>query len=254
MVSPKIHYQGKKATCWAYAISTMLRRSLKLFIKQLDKKKYNIKAAEDKLDHEDHHRQLRNEIITGPIPKNLSEDFTDLKDEDHLNHTHYVQLACERLKNPTAFDDIGILMLDSIREIFDILDIQHESIRCNIEKYNLEKDIKKLETEMKRKSFVVTVANKILWSDPLQKGAHSMAATAIIPDQTKGRMLQLKNSYADYPDQPDVCYLPCDSLKDEVKKNLNFFHINFELTRDRKRPFRDPSDAGPDEFIKMKKK
>ena len=52
-------------------------------------------------------------------------------------------------------------------------------------------------------------------------------------------------------------YLKCDSLKDEEKKKLDFYHFNFEyvgqeipnnakneLTRDCKRPFRDPSDAG----------
>ena len=56
----------------------------------------------------------------------------------------------------------------------------------------------------------------------------------------------------------DVIYLKCDSLKDEDKKKLNFIRIDFEygrqkipnnakneLTRDRKRPSRDPSEAGP---------
>ena len=99
MISNNIHDQGLKGTCWSYAISTMLRGSLKLFISKLDQNglETQIKAAKDKLDHKDHHRQLRYEIITGPIPKNLSKDYPDLKKDERKNHSHYLQLACERV-------------------------------------------------------------------------------------------------------------------------------------------------------------
>ena len=99
MVSNNIHDQGPKAICWSYAITTMLRGSLKLFISKLDQNglKTQIKAAKDKLDHTDHHRQLRYEIVTGPIPKNISKDFPDLKKDERFNQTHFLQLACERV-------------------------------------------------------------------------------------------------------------------------------------------------------------
>ena len=101
MVSNNIHDQGRKGTCWTYSISTMLRGSLKLFISKLKKRKLSletqIKDAELKLDDKDHHRHLRYEIITGPIPKNLSKDYPDLNKDERKNHSHYLQLACERV-------------------------------------------------------------------------------------------------------------------------------------------------------------
>ena len=54
------------AFCWAYSISSMLRHSLKTFLKELrgqsasagDQKK--IKEAEEYLNRSDFHKQLRN--------------------------------------------------------------------------------------------------------------------------------------------------------------------------------------------------
>ena len=79
-------------------------------------------------------------------------------------------------------------MLDSIREIFDILGIPFKSIRYNIEKYNLETDFNKLEAELKRKSFVVGV------------DGHAWVATGIRQDNS----IELKNSYADRPNIPGI--------------------------------------------------
>ena len=212
MVSNNIHDQGETGICWDFAISSMLRGSLRLFISQLDAKLFSqtqIEAAEKKLNNEDHHRQLRNEIITGPIPKNLSKNFIDLQG-------HSVKFACERvmqfntilkshlelqLINPTAFDEIGILMLDSIREIFDILGIPYESMRYNIEEYNLKNDINKLEAELERKkSFVVGLDYQLVSSS---RGKHAMVATGIKRDKT-GLTIELKDSYADDPDPGKV--------------------------------------------------
>ena len=63
-VSRYIHDQGKSLFCWAFAISTMLRQSLKKFFGQLVEKKLyvnlrKVKAAITKLSSTDFHRQLR---------------------------------------------------------------------------------------------------------------------------------------------------------------------------------------------------
>ena len=207
MVSSNIHDQGKTGICWSFAISTMLRGSLKLFVSQNAQffSQTQIEAAQNILyNKEDHHWQLRYEIITGPIPKNLSK-------KDRQGHS--AAFACERvmqfntiskshlelqLTNPTAFDEIGILMLDSIREIFDILGIPYESMRYNIEDYNLKNEIKndinKLEAELKRKkSFVVGLDYQLVSKS---RGLHAMVATGIKRDKT-GLTIELKNSYAD---------------------------------------------------------
>ena len=207
MVSSNIHDQGKTGICWSFAISTMLRGSLKLFVSQNAQffSQTQIEAAQNILyNKEDHHWQLRYEIITGPIPKNLSK-------KDRQGHS--AAFACERvmqfntiskshlelqLTNPTAFDEIGILMLDSIREIFDILGIPYESMRYDIEEYNLKKDIKKLEAVMKSKSFYLSI-NMQLFKDSGLSGRHAMVTDSMIPHRTKGRIIRLKNSYAGNP-------------------------------------------------------
>ena len=87
-------------------------------------------------------------------------------------------------------------MLDSIREIFDILGIPFESIRYEIEAYNLETEKNELEAELasKTKSFVVgEIENQLLF--PGYSGSHALVATGIRQDNS----IELKNSYADYP-------------------------------------------------------
>ena len=93
-VSKNIHNQGKTLFCWAFAISTMLRQSLKLFISQRYADSFLIKIALKKLDGDAFHRQLRNELIMIPIPKNLS---TDYNQQSYLNQGHYLHLAFERV-------------------------------------------------------------------------------------------------------------------------------------------------------------
>ena len=64
-VSRYIHDQGKSLFCWAFAISTMLRQSLKKFFGELVEKKLSairqnkVKAAITKLNNTEFHRQLR---------------------------------------------------------------------------------------------------------------------------------------------------------------------------------------------------
>ena len=88
-VSNKIHNQGETLFCWAFAISTMLRQSLNLFISKLHDNSFNKNDALKKLN-----RQLRNELIMIPIPKNLSNEFNQ---DSALNQGHYLHLAFERV-------------------------------------------------------------------------------------------------------------------------------------------------------------
>ena len=97
-VSKNIRNQGETLFCWAFAISTMLHQSLNLFISQLDETLFNIDEALKKLNGHsgdvDFHRQLRNELIMIPIPKNLS---TEYNEDSALNQGHYLDLAFERV-------------------------------------------------------------------------------------------------------------------------------------------------------------
>ena len=74
-VSKKIRNQGETLFCWAFAISTMLRQSLNLFISELHSQ--NKDKALEKLKSDNFHRQLRNELIMIPIPKILSNEYNE---------------------------------------------------------------------------------------------------------------------------------------------------------------------------------
>ena len=106
-VSKNIRNQGETLFCWAFAISTMLRQSLNLFISKLDEKLFNKNDALKKLNNSDFHRQLRNELIMIPIPKNLSNEFNQ---DSALNQGHYLHLAFERV-NQVKGDHIGVYRL-----------------------------------------------------------------------------------------------------------------------------------------------
>ena len=93
-VSRKIRNQGETLFCWAFAISTMLRQSLNLFISQLDSNSPKIESSLKKLNSDDFHRQLRNELIMIPIPKNLSNEYNE---KSALNQAHYLDMAFERV-------------------------------------------------------------------------------------------------------------------------------------------------------------
>ena len=98
-VSKGIRNVGDTYFVWAFAISTMLRQSLNLFIENF----INLKLAEEivkknealaKLNRDDFHRQLRNELIMIPIPKYFSNDYND---SDPMSQGHYVRMAFERV-------------------------------------------------------------------------------------------------------------------------------------------------------------
>ena len=69
-VSKNIRNQGETLFCWAFASSTMLRQSLNFLLKDVEHEK--LVEALAKLNSDDFHRQLRNELIMIPVPKILS--------------------------------------------------------------------------------------------------------------------------------------------------------------------------------------
>ena len=91
-VSKNIRDQGETLFCWAFATSTMLRVSLNLLLRDVEHE--NLDKALAKLNSDDFHRQLRNELIMIPIPKILSNEFNK---EAPLSQGHYVDMALERV-------------------------------------------------------------------------------------------------------------------------------------------------------------
>ena len=92
-VSKGIRNDNNGGFCWTFAISTMLRQSLNLSIKYSANNFKNMNKALKKLNSDDFHRQLRNEITMIPIPKFLYGHDEDLA----LAHGHYLFMALERV-------------------------------------------------------------------------------------------------------------------------------------------------------------
>ena len=91
-VSKIIRNQGETLFCWAFASSTMLRQSLNLLLRHVEHQKMD--GALAKLNSDDFHRQLRNELIMIPVPKILS---TEYNEEAPLSQGHYLKKALERV-------------------------------------------------------------------------------------------------------------------------------------------------------------
>ena len=91
-VSKIIRNQGETLFCWAFACSTMLRQSLNLLLRDVEHEK--LVEALAKLNSDDFHRQLRNELIMIPVPKILS---TEYNEEEPLSQGHYLNKALERV-------------------------------------------------------------------------------------------------------------------------------------------------------------
>ena len=102
---------------------------------------------------------------------------------------------------PSAFDEAGMKMLDSIREIFDILEYEFESVGFNLIQY---KNFEELADAIgDRKCPIVDVLQKYLYMEfdfysSDKNGSHAMIATGI-KNQNDIKFIQLKNSYADDP-------------------------------------------------------
>ena len=67
-----IHDQGFENICWAYAMSTMLRASIKAAIK-----KFNIKNGLEILENPNHHKMMRKELCMNIFP--FGDDGNDLR-------------------------------------------------------------------------------------------------------------------------------------------------------------------------------
>ena len=96
---------------------------------------------------------------------------------------------------PSAFDDAGIRMLDSIREIFDIVEYEFESVGLDLIQYKNFEELADAINDGK-----CPVADILIeYIDPKEKGgSHAMVATGI-KNQNGIKCIQLKNSYADDP-------------------------------------------------------
>ena len=103
----------------------------------------------------------------------------------------------------SAMDPAGIFMLNSIRQIFEILDISFNSKNPVAEQFDQTTIIN--EINMKKKCPVITAANFSV-SPPL---VHAMVATGVKSDSINGRLeyfIQCKNSYRDDPSQQGTFY------------------------------------------------
>ena len=67
-----IHDQGTEDVCWAYAIATMLRASIRSALK-----KYSIKKGLEILDNSNHHKMMRKELTMNIFP--FGKKGTDIK-------------------------------------------------------------------------------------------------------------------------------------------------------------------------------
>lgn len=121
---------------------------------------------------------------------------------------------------PSAFDDAGIRMLDSIREIFDILRIKFESVGFKLVEF---KNFQELSNAIDSGKCPVVDVLKIHYSSD-KDGSHVMVATGII-NRDGVKCIQLKNSFADNPNEQGKVY-SYDSNKMLTKRLLT---NNFKL-------------------------
>ena len=96
---------------------------------------------------------------------------------------------------PSAFDEAGIRMLDSIREIFDIADFEFESVNFDLIQYNNFEEISG--AIQNGKCPVVDVLRAYIYPEE-KDGSHVMVATGI-KNVNGTEFIQLKNSFADNP-------------------------------------------------------
>ena len=123
-VSNTIHHQADTYLCWAFTTATMLRQSLKLFIsqhksmlntlvdsepvdaalKKLGVEKKGDKKLNDEKQSDSFHRQLRNELILLPIPKNPSNDNNQFLP----SQAHYLDMAIDRVKQFNSISNLNL--------------------------------------------------------------------------------------------------------------------------------------------------
>ena len=126
MVSKTIHHQADTNLCWAFATATMLRQSLKSFVMKLyikhkkmyadldsirnamkklkDVEKKGDKKLGDEKQSDFFHRQLRNELIHLPIPKNPSTDNNQFRS----SQAHSVRMAFNRVRQFNSISNLNL--------------------------------------------------------------------------------------------------------------------------------------------------
>ena len=103
---------------------------------------------------------------------------------------------------PSAFDVSGIRMLDSICEIFDILDFKFNRLKSVLIKY---KDFKELSDAINDGKCPIVDVLKTHYSFD-KNGSHVMVATGI-KNENGVKYIQLKNSFADNPNEQGKVHL-----------------------------------------------
>ena len=101
-----------------------------------------------------------------------------------------------KLTSPTAFDEAGIRMLDSIREVFDILVIEMESVNFDLIEYKSFEELANALNSGKCPVVDVLLEHYL----PGKSGSHAMVATGIKNDNGV-KYIQMKNSFADNPNE-----------------------------------------------------
>ena len=126
---------------------------------------------------------------------------------------------------PSAFDEAGIKMLDSIREIFDILRYEFEWVEFKLIHY---KNFEELANAINEgKCPVADVLREHI--DPKEKGgSHVMVATGI-KDQNGVKCIQLKNSYADNPNEQGKVRFTLRSLTNRLWSYLRFWRYIIDV-------------------------
>ena len=100
-------------------------------------------------------------------------------------------------------------MLDSIREIFDILGLSFESVTFGFDSYH-DKDAKCLDDAIYKENKCPVVAVRDSFFDPnaSEFTSHAMVAAGVEDGYDTGQVwIQLKNSYRDDPEQEGMSLL-----------------------------------------------
>ena len=125
-------------------------------------------------------------------------------------------------------------MLDSIREIFDILDIKFESIGFNLIDY---KNFEQLTDAIDNgKCPIADVLQNYLFMEFDQyssdkNGSHAMVATGI-KEKNGVKFIQLKNSYADDPSMQGKIHWFWTFKSLEIQNITLYVLVYFELFKD----------------------
>ena len=93
---------------------------------------------------------------------------------------------------PSAFDEAGIRMVDSIREIFDLADFEFESVDFDLIKYNSSQEL--AGAIRNGKCLVADVAREYI-NRATKGGSHTMLATGIKYKDGYAK-IQLRNPFA----------------------------------------------------------